>query len=166
MPRLPLQRATLQPSLNLSHDHLDRDCVVPAAWDYHVGVALARLDKLEVHRLHRRKILLDYLVERAAAHARVALDAPNEPDVRVRVDKHLYIAQLPHALIDEEKYPVDDDHIGGLAASRCLTPQVRDEVVFGFIDRASIAQGAQVSAEKIIVERVGMIPVEPLALVE
>ena len=46
----------------------------PARHD-HVGVALARLDELQMHRLHRRQVLLDDLIERSAAHVGVALDA-------------------------------------------------------------------------------------------
>jgi hypothetical protein len=84
-------RPSLQPPLNLSDDHLDRDCVVPSARDDHVGVPLARLDELKVHRLHARQVLLDDLVEGSPAHVGVALDTANQPYVRVGVDEHFHI---------------------------------------------------------------------------
>jgi len=82
----------LQPSLNLSDDHFDGDGIVTTAWYDDVRVPLAWLDELEMHRLHRRQVLLDYFVQRSAALVRVALDPTNEPDVGVGIDEHFDIA--------------------------------------------------------------------------
>jgi hypothetical protein len=79
----------LQSPLDLSDDHLDRDRVVSAARDDHVRVALARLDEFAMHRLNGREVLLDDLVEWPAANVGIALDAANEPDVRICVHEHL-----------------------------------------------------------------------------
>jgi hypothetical protein len=83
--------------LNLGDDHLDRDGVVAAARDDHVGVTLGGLDELQMHRLHCRQILVEDFVERTSAFPRVAADASHEPDVRIGVDKHLDVAEVAHA---------------------------------------------------------------------
>src|SRR6185503_12238776 len=102
MARRIAARSALQSALNLSDDHLDRDRVVPATRHDDVRVALAGLDELEVHRLHRRQVLLDYFVERSSSIVGVALDATNQANVRIRVDEHLDVAQLSQAIVDEQ----------------------------------------------------------------
>jgi hypothetical protein len=82
----------LQPPLNFSDDHLDRDRVVSPPRHNYVRVALARLDKLEMHRLHRRQVLLDDFVDWSSPNMRVALDSTDDPNIRVRVDEHLHVA--------------------------------------------------------------------------
>jgi len=52
----------LQSPLDLSDDHLDCDRVVAAAWHDDISVTLARLDELQMHRLHRGQILVDDFV--------------------------------------------------------------------------------------------------------
>jgi hypothetical protein len=82
----------LQSPLDLSDYHLGGDRVVSAARHDHVRVTLARLHELAVHRLNRREVLLDDLVERSPANASVPLDATDEPDVRIRVNEHFHVA--------------------------------------------------------------------------
>jgi len=65
---------------------------VSAARDDNVRVALARLDELAMHRLNGREVLLDDLVEWPAANMGIPLDAADKPDVRIRVNEHLYVA--------------------------------------------------------------------------
>jgi hypothetical protein len=166
MPRPRTSGAVLQSSLNLSDDHLDSDRVVSPAGHYHVGVALARLDELEMHRLHGREVLFDDFVERPPAQVGVSLDAPDEPDVRIRVDEDFHIAEVAHSLVDEKQNAVDDDHVGGLDACRLRPAEVRHEIVFGFVDRLAPAQRIKVGAKQVVVERVGMIPIELAALIE
>src|SRR5215210_4495792 len=97
-----------------------------------------------MHWLDRRQVLLDYLVQRAAAHVSVTLDAPDEPDVRVSVDENFHIAQLAHPVIDEQQDAVDHDDIGGLDARVPLTPEVSDEIVFGLVDCRAVAERLEV----------------------
>jgi hypothetical protein len=104
----------LKPPLNLSHDHFDGDRVVTAAGDDNICVALAGFNELQVHRLDSRQVLFDDLVQRTPTYMRVALDAPNESDVRVRVYEYFDITQIADTFVDEEKYPVDDDDVGRL----------------------------------------------------
>jgi hypothetical protein len=105
MPRRPIRGGVLKPPLNLSHDHFDGD---------HICVALAGFNELQVHRLDSRQVLFDDLVQRTPTYMRVALDAPNESDVRVRVYEYFDITQIADTFVDEEKYPVDDDDVGRL----------------------------------------------------
>jgi hypothetical protein len=156
----------LQAALNLSHYHLDCDRIVAAPRHYHIGVTLARLDELAVHRLYGREVLVNDLIERPAAIAGVTFDSPNQSDVRIGVHEYLDVAKIPHSRIDEQENSVDDDYIRGLDPSRSLPAQVSEEVVLRLVDRLTPAQSFEVGAEQIIVERIRVIPVELPALVE
>src|SRR2546423_7706811 len=165
MPRLRTAGAVLQSSLNLSDDHLDGDRVVSPARHYQVGVALARLDKLAMHRLNSGQVLFDDLVEGPPAIMCVALDASNKPDVRIRIDEHLDVAKVSHSLVHEQQNTVDDDYVCRLDTSRFFAAQVGYEIVLGLVDRLSLAERFEMSAEQVIVEGIGMIPIELAALV-
>src|ERR1700741_510376 len=92
-------RSALQSALNLSDYHLDSDCIVSAPGHDDVSVPLARLDELEVHRLHSRQVLLDYFVERSSSIVGVALDSADEANVGIRVDEDFDIAQVTQAVV-------------------------------------------------------------------
>src|SRR5690242_14319588 len=130
MQRLDTGRSTRQSSLNFSDDHLDCDRVVAAARHDHVRVTLARLDELQMHRLHGREVLVDDLVERPAAIARVTLQTANQANVRICVDEYFDIAKLPYAIVDEKQDSIDDNHIRGLDADRLRPTKMAHEVIF------------------------------------
>jgi len=112
---------------------------VAAARHYNVCVPFARLDKLAMHRLNRRKILLDDFIERSAAHVNVALDATDQPDVGIGVHEHLHVAQIADTLVDEEKNSVDDHHVSGLDSCGLGPSKVGDEIVLRLLDRVPFA---------------------------
>src|SRR5258708_35995672 len=58
-----------------------------------VGVALAWLDKIEVHRAYRFQILFDHRRDLAATLIYVPAQPPDEADVRVGVNEHFYVKQ-------------------------------------------------------------------------
>jgi len=156
----------LQSPLNLSDDHLDGDRVVPAARNYHVGVTLARLYELKMHRLDGGQVLLDDFVERPPTNVGVALDPANEPDVRIRIDEHLDVAKIPHAVVDEQQDSVDDDDVGRLHSRWLRTTEMRHEVILRFVDRLTLAERLEMGAKQVVVERVGVVPIELPALVQ
>jgi len=139
---------------------------VAAARHDDVGVALARLDELQMHRLDCREILLDHVVERSAAGVGVALDASDQADVGVGIDEYLHVAEIADSLVDKEQDSVDDHHVCGRDMSAFRPAQMGAEIVFGFLDRLAPAQRIQMLAEQIVVESVGMIPVEFPPLLE
>jgi len=59
-----------------------------------VRVPFRRLDKLHVHRPHRRHVLLDHRFNRAPALIQVASQTANETNIVRRVDEHLNIHLL------------------------------------------------------------------------
>jgi len=166
MPRLHTAGAVLQSPLNLSDDHLDGDRVVATARHYHIGVALAWLDELIMHRLNGGQILLDDLIERSSAIVRVPLDSANEPDVGIRVDEYLDVAKFPHSRVDEQQDAVDDDYVRGLDARRLDFAQMSDEVVLRLVDRLPPGERLEMCEEQIIVERVRVVPIEFPALAQ
>ena len=86
------RRRRREPARDRADEQVDRDRVVPAARHDHVGVALARLDELQVHRLDGGEVLVEDFLQRAAALFHVAPDAPDEPHVGVGVDERLHVA--------------------------------------------------------------------------
>ena len=153
-------RRAFEPALDLGDDHLDGDGVLSAARHDDVGVALAGLHELQVHRLHRRQVLVEDLLQRPAAFGHVAPDPPHQPDVRVGIDKHLHVAQRPNALVDEQQDPVDHDHVRRRDALGARTPRVRHEVVHRLLDRLAARQVLEVRDEQVEIERVRMVPVD------
>src|SRR5712692_5736014 len=67
--------------------HIYRHAIVTPFRDNHVGIALARLDKLQVHRAHRVQILVNDRVHAATTLGYVTLQPPDEPNIRVGIDK-------------------------------------------------------------------------------
>jgi hypothetical protein len=129
----------LQSPLNLSDNHFDCDGVVSASRNDYVRVALAGLDELKVHRLNRRQILLDDLVERSATIVRIALDAADESNVGISIDEHLDVAQFANPVVDEKQNAVDHDYIRRLNACVVATSKVSDEIIFRLLDRFPLA---------------------------
>jgi hypothetical protein len=166
MPRLRTAGGVLQSPLNLSDDHLDGDCVVSTARHYDVGVTLAGLDEFAMHRLNGGQVLLDDFIEGSPANVGVALDSSNQPDVRIGIDEYFDIAKIPHSFVDEQQNAIDDDYVRRLDACRARPAQMSDEIVLRFVDRFALAEGFKVRTEQVIVERVGMIPIELSALVQ
>jgi len=156
----------LQSPLDLSDDHLDCDRVVAAARHDDIGVTLARLDELQMHWLHRGQILIDDFVERPAAVVGITLDATNETDVGIGIDEDLYIAQVADALVDEQQYSVDHHHVGRLDASGARLAQMRHEIILGFVNRLPLAERVELGVQQVVVECVGMVPVEFPPLLE
>jgi len=137
----------LQSSLNLSDDHLDGDRVVSTARHDYIRIPFARLDKLAMHRLNCRQILLDDFIERPAAHVNVALDPADQSDVGIGIHEHFHVAQIADPLVNEEKNSVDDHNVSGLDSGALGPPKVGDEIVFRLLDRIPVAQRIEMLAQ-------------------
>ena len=134
---------TGEPPLNLGDDHLDGDGVVAAARNDHVGVALGRLDELQMHRLHGREVLVEDFIERPAALGHVAANASNESDVGVGIDEDFDVAEVAHARIAEQQNAVDHDDLGRWNDHRAIAPGVAHEIVDRLLDRTRPPRGAR-----------------------
>ena len=102
-----MARRRVEPAPDVGDDHVDGDRVVAAARHDHVGIALARLDELQVHRLDGSEVLVEDFVERAAALGHVAANAADEADVGVGVDEDLHVAEIAHTRVSEQEDAVD-----------------------------------------------------------
>ncbi len=83
--------------------HLHRDGVQPAFGDDHIGIAFGRLDKLHVHGADGGEVLVDDHLGRPAALGDVALQAADEADVGVGIDKNLDIEQLAQIRVAKDQ---------------------------------------------------------------
>ena len=90
-------------------EHVEGGRVHAAVGDDDVGVALRRLDELQVHGPDGRQVLVDDAGRRAAAIGDVALEAPDEADVGIGVDVDLEVEQLAQAGLEEHEDALDDD---------------------------------------------------------
>src|SRR6266540_6646969 len=79
----------VEQTFDLGNDHIDRDCVHSAIWNDNVSVAFRGLYKIQMHRAHRFKILVNHRLNGAPPAARVALDAPDDAQIALSVDKNL-----------------------------------------------------------------------------
>jgi len=90
----------------------------------------------------------------------VPLDAANQTDVGVGINENFHVAQIASALVHEQKDSIDDHNVGRLDAGRPIATEMSDEIVFGLVDRLPPAEILEMAAEQIVVECVGVIPVD------
>ena len=131
-----------------------------------IRVAFARLDELQMHWLYGREVLVDDFIQRPSAITRVSLDTTDESNVGVGVDEYFDVAELAHAFVDEEEDAIDHNDVGGLDAYSLPSTKVGDEVILRFIDRSTITQRFKVVTQQLVVECVGVIPIELAPFVE
>ena len=122
-----------------SEQHVERDVVVAALGHDQIGPPLGRLDMLDVHRAHRRVVLVAHRLERAATLLEVAADAAHQPDVGVGVDEDLDVHLIAQRGLGEHEDALDDDHRARLDASRARRARVLREVVDRDLDRLALA---------------------------
>ena len=75
-------------------DHRDGHFVMSTARHDDVCVTFARLDELEMHRLHRREILFEDFLERTPTLHEISTQPTNEADVRIRIHEHFDVTQI------------------------------------------------------------------------
>src|SRR6185369_9894989 len=95
--------------MQLAENEVDSDQILAALGDDEVGPALGRLDELQMHRPHRRVILLAHRLKGAPALLDVAANSAKYAEVRVGVDEDLDVEQGSHASLDEHQDALDDD---------------------------------------------------------
>ena len=78
-------------ALNAVNDHFQRNKVLAALEHNEVGIFLARLDKLLVHRFDRVQILRQYRFQASAALRHITLDASDQADILIVINKNLNI---------------------------------------------------------------------------
>lgn len=142
------------------HHHFERDLIVAALRDDDIRIALARLNELLVHRLHRCEILVHHAVKAAAAVTHIAHDAAQDAHVRVGVDENLdihKIAQLT-ALENEDAFYYNDSR--GADGYRPVGAVVNGVVVDGTLDAVSRAELLEILDEYIGVEGIRVVIVE------
>jgi len=110
--------------------------------------------------------LLDDIVERTSPHSGVALDPSDQSDVGIGIDKYLNVAEIADTGIDEQQDAVNNDHVGRLDVGVLGATEVGYKVILRLFDRPPIAECSEMLAEKIVIEGVGVIPVQFPTLIE
>src|SRR3972149_3245438 len=121
-------------------DHIHRHSVEPPFGEDHIGIALGRLDELEMHGSHAGLILLNHTVDRPAALYQIALQPADEADVGIGVDEDFDVEKPAQVGLREHQNPLDQDHRLGLEVAGLARPGMDGEIVDGNIDRLPAAQ--------------------------
>jgi len=109
----PPQVVLAQLGADVLHDQVNGHPVLAARpGDDDVRVLLAGRHICIEHGLDELCVLLDDAVHVAPAVARVALDAPRQPHVVVRVHEDLHVHQVAHLVHGERQDALEDDDIG------------------------------------------------------
>eukprot|EP00327_Prymnesium_parvum_P028707 CAMPEP_0195579036 /NCGR_PEP_ID=MMETSP0814-20130614/13180_1 /TAXON_ID=97485 /ORGANISM="Prymnesium parvum, Strain Texoma1" /LENGTH=334 /DNA_ID=CAMNT_0040715673 /DNA_START=107 /DNA_END=1107 /DNA_ORIENTATION=+ len=138
--------------------HLQRDRV-EASGDDHVGVALARLDELIVHRPDGIEVLADHRAHLAATLADVALQPADEADIRVRVDEDLDVEHVSQLLVRVDQNALDEYDARGVHHRRRRAARVRGEVVHRDAHRRAALELAQMLHQQRCLQRVRVVEV-------
>ena len=147
-------------------DEVDADLVAAAFGDDDVGKALGRLDELHVHGTDGGHVLLDDGFHGAAALIDVALEAAHEADVGVGVHEDFDVHQFAEGRVFENEDALENDGGARLDAGDLRDAAMRGEIVRGQIDGFAGAQPAKMLDEERRFDRVGMIEIEPGAILE
>jgi hypothetical protein len=113
---------------------------VPALRDDHVGVALGWLDELHVHGPHRRQVLVDYGFNGSSPFADVPAEAPNEAQIRVRVDEDFDVHEFAQRLVFEDENAFQNYRSGRIQADSRRGSLVLRKIVHGAIDGLSLSK--------------------------
>src|SRR5690606_25973373 len=89
-----------------------------------VRVLPAGLHKLEVHRSHRRKVLIQDLLQWSSSYRHVAPDPPDQAQVRISVHVDPDVAQRAYALAGEQQDSVHEYYLRRLHVYRLLEAKV------------------------------------------
>lgn len=108
--------------------------IVEAAVDDDVGEILRRLDVEIVHRLDRRQVLADDVLEVTAALVHIAQHAAQDALIGIGLDEDLDVEEIAQALILEDQDALDDDDLARLDDLRLLRARVARKVVDGTLD--------------------------------
>ena len=119
-----------------------------------------------MHRADGAEVLVDHAVEIAAAFLDVAGKATQHADVGIRIDEHLHVEQSAHRLERQHQDALQEDHVARIHPLRLAGARVQRERVHRLLHRAAGLQLLQVLHQKVGVERVRVIEVEPAALLQ
>ena len=84
----------------------------------------------------------------------------------VGVDEDLHVEATPDLGIGEDEDPFDDDHGNGSIRRVSRAFAMGDEVVDGRLDRRATESSSRCSDEQSVVEGVGVVEVDEVALVQ
>lgn len=151
----------VQQFLDAADDQIEGDRVVTTVGDDDVGVAFARFDKFEVHGAHGGEVLFDDRFLGAPALVDVALQAADEAEIGVGVDKDAHVHLLAQIFITKDEDAFDEDHAGWLQCDLFAAARVGGKVVDWNLYSVAVAQLGQMLDQQRRVEAVGVIVILP-----
>jgi hypothetical protein len=134
------------------YEHIDRNFIMSTLGHDDIGVPLARLHELEVHWTHRRKVLVQNLLERPPALLHVSVKTSDQPQIGIGVHEHLNVALISHALIRKQKNALRHDHVPRRNVIDLGPATVRNEVVPRLGDRLSLSQRREIRGESLEIQ--------------
>ena len=111
--------------------HIQGNGVEAAFRDDDIGVALARLDKLQMHGTDRAQILVDDGFEGAASLGKVTSETTDKSNVGVGIHENLDVKKLAQRRFSQDQNPFDHDDREGFDTQGLWETAVLGEVVYG-----------------------------------
>ena len=131
-----------------------------------VGVRARGLDEFRVHRFYRGGDLVEDGGFSAAAFLDVAVDPAGDAQVAGSLHEHGEAVEITEGDGMERENALQDDDPFGAEGGRNGHARMGGEIVDGTLDGAARAKGVEVGFEQFPVDRVGMIEVDGVTLVE
>src|SRR5271156_5788599 len=144
---------------DLLNYQVDSDVVVPAFRNDHIGVALRRLDKLQMHRPHGLHVLVHDHLRGAPAIAYIAHQAPDEAQVRVGIHEDFDVQHVAQRFIFKYQNAFHNYGRARFNAHSSLQALKVGVIVGGALNRLACAQLAHMLGEQRRVHGIGMIEI-------
>src|SRR5437870_6542457 len=134
--------------------------------DDDVGKALRWLDELHVHRPHRRYVLLDHRVERAATLGYVAAESTNKANVIGSIDEDFDVHLFKQTRLSKNQNTFDNDNRFRRDWRGVGQARVRAKIVDGKLDRLACVQLLQMIDKELVINGIRMIEVCRVAIIQ
>ena len=90
---------------------------MPSLGNDYIGVALARLYELQIHRLDCPAVSLDYPADILTPFGNVSCHNPHQAVIVVGIDKYLQVELTAELFAGEDEYSFDYDYVCGFDKS-------------------------------------------------
>ena len=119
-----------------------------------------------MHRPHRRSVLIDHRIKRPSALGDITPQPANETQIVRRIDENFYVHLLEQTRLGKNQNAFDDYDGLRLDARRRRQTRMRPEIVYRQLNRLACIQFLQVIDQQFVVNRVRVIEICRVAVVE
>ena len=119
-----------------------------------------------MHRLYRREVLLDDIVNVSSTLFYIAEDSPQNPLIRIRFDVDLDIEQAAQSRICQQKDPLNEDNLARLNMNRLIRTVVHRVIIDRTLNALTVAKLSDMLNQQIRLKCIRMVIIQLLALLK